>query len=69
MSNVHALEPVRTDAMAAQEYRERLTPLLEKVADLLSEAKSEGYALSWNIQSDSFGKRFRCVEIAVSKVL
>lgn len=69
MSNVHALEPVRTDAVAAQEYRDRLMPLMDQVSAIFSEAKAEGYIINFNIQPDSFGRRFRCVEISVSKVL
>lgn len=63
------LVTLRTDAVIAQELRDELTPFLERVCEVMAKAKASGMGLSWNIQPDSFGRRFRVVEISIVKPL
>ena len=60
---------LRTDAIIAQELRDELGPLLDKVCEVMAKAKASGMQLAWNIQPDSFGRRFRVVEISIVKPL
>lgn len=61
--------PLRTDAYVAQELRDELTPLLDRVCEILAKAKASGLQVAFNIQPDSFGRRFRVVEISIVKPL
>lgn len=60
---------LRTDAFIAQELRDELAPLLDQVCIVMTKAKASGMQLAWSIQPDSFGRRFRVVEISIVKPL
>lgn len=60
---------LRTDAVVAKEVRDALSPLLDQVCEIMSGAKASGLQVAWNIQPDSFGRRFRVVEISIVKPL
>lgn len=61
--------PLRTDAIVAAELRAKVGPLLDQLCAVLSEARADGFEVSWAIQPDSFGRHLRCTEIAVRKQL
>lgn len=61
--------PLRTEAVVAKEIRDALSPLLDQVCGIMSGAKASGLQVAWNIQPDSFGRRFRVVEISIVKPL
>jgi hypothetical protein len=60
---------LRTDAVVAQEIRDQLSPLLDQVCSIMAQAKADGLIVAWNIQPDSFGRKFSVVEIAITKPL
>lgn len=61
--------PLRTEAVVAQELRDELGPLLDEACLVMAKAKAAGMQIAWNIQPDSFGRRFRVVEISIVKPL
>jgi len=63
------IAPLRTDAVIAQELREKIGPLLDQICKIASEARADGYEISWAIQPDSFGRHLRVTEIAIKKQL
>lgn len=48
--------PGKSDAEKAAAYRERLRPLLQQVADVITEARREGLIVNFNIAPDEFGR-------------
>ena len=60
---------LRTETIIVRELRDELTPLLEEVCEIMSKARSAGLQVAWNIQPNSFGRKFRVVEISVVKPL
>ena len=61
--------PLRTDAVAAKSIRDELMPLLESVCEIMARAKADGLMVSWTLQPDSFGRKFRVTEISIVKPL
>lgn len=69
IAEVGSVHELRTDAVIAKELRDQLSPLLDQMCSIMSNAKADGYGVSWTIQQDSFGRNFRVTEIAVVKPL
>lgn len=60
--------PLRTDAVRATEYRDRLRPLLSEFVDTLNQAEREGLLVIFNIGRDAFG-RHALATLIVAKML
>lgn len=73
MSEIREIEGgivhLRTDAAIAQELRDKLNPLLDQVCGIMAQAKADGLMVSWNLQPDSFGRKFKVTEISIVKPL
>ena len=63
------ISPLRTDAVIAAEIRGQIGPLLDQICKIMSQARADGYEVSWTVQPDSFGRNIRCTEIAIRKPL
>ena len=63
------VEPLRTDAVIAAELRGQISPLLDQLCRIMSQARTEGYEVAWSILPDSFGRHLRVTEIAIKKQL
>ena len=69
ISDAETVTQLGTDAVIALEIRDQLSPLLDQVCDVMSKAKADGMMVAWSIQPDSFGRKFRTVEISINKPL
>lgn len=65
---VHILQTQMTDTQKAEGYRERLKPILEQAAAIVTEARREGLMIGFNLMPDQFGIQ-RVGDISVTKPL
>jgi hypothetical protein len=63
------VQPLRTDAVVASELRAQISPLLDQLCKIMSQARADGYEVAWSILPDSFGRYLRVTEIAIKKQL
>lgn len=63
-----SIVPAITDAQKAATYRAELLPILEKAADVVQRARSEGLTIGFSLAQDEFG-RMRVGLINVTKPL
>lgn len=68
MNDPVSLVPGKTDKERADDYRARLTPLLEQAAAIVGEARQAGFIIGFNISPDQFG-RVKVQTIDVTKPL
>ena len=66
--NVVSFQPLKSDTDIAHELREAARPHLEAITELMNSAQSQGMALNFAIQPNSFGKS-RVIDISVVKLL
>jgi len=62
------LEPTKSDADKAADYRARIRPLLEQACEIISEARRNGLGIGFNLAPDQFGIQ-RVGDISVTKPL
>ena len=53
---VSVLEPGQSDADKAAAYRAEITPLLERVVEVVARAKKDGLNIGFNISPDQYGR-------------
>ncbi len=58
----------KPDAVVAKELRDRATPLLEQVCELMNDARRQGLTLNFQLGTDGFG-RSRVASLDIVKPL
>ena len=51
-----AMEPGQSDEDKAAAYRAEITPLLDRVVEVVARAKKEGLIIGFNIAADQYGR-------------
>jgi hypothetical protein len=68
-AELHAIEGDKgSDVDKAARARAEITPLLEKICEILNRAKADGLIVSFNCSPDQYG-RYKIVDIGIVKPL